>query len=820
MTTTTVSGGASLVVITGLGVVSPIGASRQQFWEGLAEGRQGIRALTVLEGGWTNCKVAGQVIDLPLPVKGDSTEFPISARSLRFAVCAATEALAQSGLLGAGVDLDRVGVVIGTCQGTLLELAPGEAEAAPVDAVHVVADVLARRFGFGGARVTVGNACAAGTNALGLAADKIRTGELVAVLVGGADGLAFPTMAGFAATHSLDDAPCAPYGRSSGLTLGEGAAFFVLEDADEAESRDAEPLAEFLGYGLSADAYHPTAPDPRGRGAQLAMERALEDAALGAEDVDYVNGHGTGTTPNDTMERRAFAQLFGDRSERVPVSSTKSMVGHALGAAGALEAAACIFALDTQTLPPTLGDPRDDAFDFVPHPGRRARIQVAMSNSYAFGGSNASLLLGQPGTAPRPMPQPSGTAEVVVTAVGCVGALGVGYAEWRRALGDGAAAVGPIRAFDPSPYRSQVAAECPDVSRCRVAPPGLWRRMDRFARMCMVASRQAWDAAALGADATQREHIGLVFGTGTGSFETTEAFYRDSYAGPDKASPFSFPNIVLNAPAGHVASALGIRGPTSTIAAGGTSGLLALGYALDLIRLGRAETCIVLTADDFCEGLHRALDRPGNVLTPGEPRPFDHAADGCALGSAAVALVVESAPTALRRGVSPVARVLSVASAGDPRAHGSLGSDEALERAVRRALGEASVASPEVAYVASAASGVREHDIREAVALGRLFTHSVCVGAPKSMTGECSGTSGLINVLACLAAVSEGVLAPCVGLRIPAGPGHLTYLVAPERGVPVDHALATASAFNGSHSAALVGAPHVPGAARGPSAGP
>jgi len=225
----------------------------------------------------------------------------------------------------------------------------------------------------------------------------IRSGRADAVLCGGTDALCRMTFSGFNALQALDKVPCRPFDRRrAGLTLGEGAAMFVLEEEAAAHDRGAPILAEFLGYGVSADAHHITQPRPDAAGALLAMQRALGASGVSPEEIDYVNAHGTGTPMNDVLETRALKTLFGPCAYRIPVSSTKSMVGHCLGAAGAIEALACVVALRGDFLPPTVTleepDPECD-LDYVPRTSRPARVRTVLSNSYGFGGNNTAIVL-------------------------------------------------------------------------------------------------------------------------------------------------------------------------------------------------------------------------------------------------------------------------------------------------------------------------------------------------------------------------------------------------------------------------------------------
>ena len=336
-------------------------------------------------------------------------------RFIQFAVAAAEEAIQDAQLPLEALDRERVGVVMGSGIGgvetmfqetrTLLEKGP---RVNPFLVPRMLIDsgpgVVAIRFGLKGPNLGVVSACASGTNAVGEAAHLIRRGDADVVLAGGAEAAITPiALAGMEVVGALstrNDEPekaSRPFdAQRDGFVMGEGAAFLVLESLEHAQKRGARILAEVVGYGSTCDAYHITAPAENGEGAARCMRNALQTAGLRPQDIDYINAHGTSTPLNDKSETAAIKSVFGEHAYRVPVSSTKSMTGHLLGAAGALEAAICVRALQEGVIPPTINyeypDPACD-LDYVPNQARRADLRYAMSNSFGFGGHNATLIL-------------------------------------------------------------------------------------------------------------------------------------------------------------------------------------------------------------------------------------------------------------------------------------------------------------------------------------------------------------------------------------------------------------------------------------------
>lgn len=391
------------IAITGVGSVNALGNGVAAFDAGLREGRCGIGPLTLFSSEGFRSTIAAEVRALEAP---PASVLPRgTARTSQLALSAALEAWHMGGL----ADGAAVGVLLGTTTGGMTvgeeayrsELVAQERSAALREwleaPVSSATDLVARAIASNGPRLTIATACSSGANALGLGADWIRSGTAPAVLCGGADSLCRMTYSGFNALQALDRQPCRPFDRQrAGISLGEGAAMFVLESWDAALQRGATILAELVSYGVSADAHHVTQPRPDGAGAALAMRRALAEGGIRGEEIDYVNAHGTGTPQNDVVETRAIKQVLGPHAYEIPVSSTKSQVGHCLGAAGAIEALASLLALRGQFVPPTVtltdADPECD-LDFVPGASRPAALRTVLTNSYGFGGNNTSLVL-------------------------------------------------------------------------------------------------------------------------------------------------------------------------------------------------------------------------------------------------------------------------------------------------------------------------------------------------------------------------------------------------------------------------------------------
>ncbi len=399
------------VVVTGIGPVTPVGVGREAFWSSLSAGRSGIGSLTRFDAEGFPVRIAGEVRDLEPADFMEAKEVRRTDRVVHLALAAAKLAHADSG--GPELPAERTAVVMGAGIGgmatieaqvrVLIEQGPDRVSPFMVPAMmpNAAAGHIAMALGLTGPNMGIVTACAASSHAIGEAFRMVREGRADVALAGGSDASITPTsIAAFARMGALSRNPEAerasrPFDSArDGFVLSEGACVLILEEAERATARGATVYAEVCGYGATADAFHVTQPEPEGLGAIAAMEAALADAGATAESVGYVNAHGTSTPLNDSAESRAIRKVFGDH--RVPVSSTKSMTGHTLGAAGAVEAAATALALHDGMLPPTINleDPDPDCdVDHVANEARSESVELALSNSFGFGGQNAVLAL-------------------------------------------------------------------------------------------------------------------------------------------------------------------------------------------------------------------------------------------------------------------------------------------------------------------------------------------------------------------------------------------------------------------------------------------
>ena len=406
------------VAITGLGAVTPLGNDLPTTWAGLTAGRSGIAGIQAFDATDFPVKIAGEVKDYDPAGAAAPKEVRKLDRNVLFALTAAKEALADANMNGHRYEPERLGVIVGNCIGGFNELMRqhdvlrerGPDRVSPTFLANVLVDSasgqLAIELGFRGPNYAVVSACATGSHALGEAAELVRRGDADAVIAGGTESCIHPLiLAGFCSMRGLavgdgDPAKAArPFdARREGFVMAEGAAVFVLEELEAARARGARVYAEVLGYGASNDAHHMLQPDPESGGVVSMMRAALDRAGVDPGQVDYINAHGTGTPLGDLAETQAIKEVFGDHAYEMAVSSTKSMLGHMFGAAGAIEAMACVLAIHEGVIPPTINyeepDPDCD-LDYVPNEAREAHVRVALSNAMGLGGHNGCVLIGR-----------------------------------------------------------------------------------------------------------------------------------------------------------------------------------------------------------------------------------------------------------------------------------------------------------------------------------------------------------------------------------------------------------------------------------------
>ena len=406
------------VVVTGIGVISPLGLNLSATWEGLIAGKSGIDYITLFDTEFYETKIAGEVKGFEPTDYINRKDARHMDRFAQLAVAASLQALEQSGIQINSINQEYIGIIIGSGIGgltTLFEqnkilLEKGPDRVSPFLIPMMISDIAAAQvsilLGVKGPNLCTTSACSSGSDAIGVAHEIIRRGDAQVMIAGGSEALINPIgIAAFNALNALSTRNNEPQLASrpfdaerDGFVISEGSGILILENLAHAQKRGANIMAEIMGYGASGDAHHVTQPLEHGRGAAKAMQIALNKARLATTEIDYINAHGTSTPLNDSMETKAIKTVFGDNAYHIPISSTKSMMGHLIGGAGAVEAATCIMVIRHGVIPPTINlthpDPECD-LDYVPNVARRARVTTVLSNSFGFGGHNSVLVFRQ-----------------------------------------------------------------------------------------------------------------------------------------------------------------------------------------------------------------------------------------------------------------------------------------------------------------------------------------------------------------------------------------------------------------------------------------
>ena len=545
--------GTRNIVITGMGAVSSCGKNVGELWHSVLNGVDGIRPITRFSTQKYDTHLGGLVAHSLPP--SPSREKMRGLLCDEFSLAAAAEALERGGFQKEDISNFRIGFVLGT--------GLGDEKYEP----HPITERLATKLFANPLCVTVCTACSSSTNAIGLARELLLSEQVDIVLAGGVDVLLEDVFAGFYALGVLSKQKCAPFSTPVGTTLGEGAGFLLLEPEDVANKRNAKIYAYLTGYGSSADAYHETSPDPSGKGIARAMGFALRDAGLSAEEIGYINAHGSGTDANDPAEWRAVCQVF-EHPESVAISSTKSILGHAQGAAGVLEIIVTILAMNSGWIPQTMNFKGPRKFCFQDPVGgetpRRGEFLNALCTNSAFGGANASVVISK---------SPNGESSregkrIYILGIGAAGPFGLTQKEFLRALVDGAR----LRAT-------------PDYNLQKTVKTADTRSMDTLGCHLTFAVAKALKNAGILVRGSLREQIGLIAGLSKSSTSSVLAFNGSIESnGFENLSAKAFSKIVINAPTGSAAKLLSIRGPCTTVSAGKDSGLFSILYAAGLLR--------------------------------------------------------------------------------------------------------------------------------------------------------------------------------------------------------------------------------------------
>lgn len=771
-------------VVTGLGLICALGNSTDKCWSAAAGGITGIREVKSVSTEGCYAHKGAEVAESSAQLSGEDYD-----RSSLLCIKAAAEALADAGLTVTAENSDRIGVIVGNCVGGAASIDKYYTDehktgaAKPSDILKMpasaIANNVAKHFGLNGATANIVNACAAGTMSLSYACDLIRAGKADMFVAGGSDSFSSLAFAGFHALHALAEDACSPFNHSNGITLGEGAGILIIESYEHAAARGAKIYCEVLGSGVSSDAHHITAPRPDGQGQMSAIRRAVENSGLEFSDIDYINAHGTGTAKNDEAEFLSLHTLFDD-NKHLSVSSTKSMTGHCLGAAGSIEAVLTVKALQDGVLPPTIGYSDEDLsvlrekagdIDFIPNTRREKTVNYAVSNSFAFGGNNASIVFAKN---PHDIPDNTNREKIYITGIG-------------KVCGSSAEPAGEGKGI-----RAAISSEDYKEHGIKMA---FYRKLDRFSQIQLISGMRALADSKITVDESNENDIGIIIGTADGPMTEIVGFQKAVVeGGTANGSAFSFPNTVYNAAGGYFSIFAGIKGYNVTVANSVQAGIQSICYASDVLHSG-GESIMVASGTDENTDVDAELYGKLGLLADSKPYSMDK--PGFVLGEGSVSLIMETASSAEKRGAEKYAEVAGCAMTHHAVEFGTVsGSEDALVKAIEQACADAGISPADIDAVSGFANGHKTIDALELSAYGKVLKKDIPVFAVREDIGEARAAAGTMQA-AYAAELLSGKLGKTASAYINGKPAEVEVS-------GYKHILAAAWGAGGSYSAVVL----------------
>ena len=759
------------IAITGLGLWSPVGREPSEVLSRLIGGESGIGPIRLFDAEGFTMRTAAEVLDFDPGQYFDDRECEELDRATQLAIIAARDAWRSAGFDNAPPPAERTGLSVGVSgagqfQNTRFTLCrmPVFSRAAGLYSLrnlpHFQTTLVAERLGIAGPAVTFTCASAGSAIAIGYAAALLRSGKCEAIIAGGSEIITIPSAAGMDSLHQCAAGPCSPFSGTPGMTLGEGAAFLVLEPAERAARRGARVLAEIAGWGSRSDAYDAIGTDPSGTGLARSMRAALSSAGVDPGEIGWIKASGTSNREQDMAETLAVREVFDNPP---PVSSLEGYLGHANGAAPVLGIAAALLCRSAGVVPPTLnfGQPRAGCvLDYVPNHPRQMEAGCFLANSIAFGGGSAAIVIGEPrgsNGSRRPIRD-----TVAITGIGIVSPAGSGINAFRETLQLGGSGVGEIDRWDTSGLRARRAG----LIRGNGRAPVDVARLDLLQRYAVEASAQAFTDARF-AERPAGERIGVVTGLSRGSAQAHEQFSQAISTSP--RSP-AVGKLILRMGRFHVTSTLthrfGLKGIGATISEGVTAGLHALIHACELLSQDDQHDAMLVVAADELGSLTTRMFEELDWLAAADPgfAPYSGGSEGMILGEGAGAFIIERAETARRRGARIYATVGGTGVTQDHQGH--LAFDQTghgLQRATELALDEAKLQPEGLDVLYGHGRGLPAWDsceIRAFANLTRAASKPVC--CVNGNTGVAEAASGCFSVAAALLGMESGEAFPIV----------------------------------------------------------
>ena len=726
-------------VVTGLGMVNAIGKNVEECWENALKGTPGIDKVKSVNSDNCYAHLGAEVADENIEINDKVDR--VSSLCLQ----ASKEALKDAGIDG-NVDADRMGVIMGSCVGGVVSIEnyieKGEkTEDINKMSIASIANHVANMAGAKGVVTNIGNACAASTMSVAYACELIRAGVGDVFIAGGADAFASVPFAGFTALHALSENACSPFNHSNGITLGEGAGAIIVESYEHAVKRGAHIYCDVLSAGISSDAHHITAPRPDGIGQMYAIRRALDKSGVDKKDLDYINAHGTGTAKNDEAEFLSIHTIFDDVNDHLSVSSTKAMVGHCLGAAGAIEAVYAIKALTDNKVPPTIGYSAEDLealkekagkIDFMPNDMKEKELNYVMSNSFAFGGSNASIIFAKN---EGKMSESENDEDIYITGLGIVTPVGNGVENYIEKVKGG-------ETITSGNLVSELGKEDFDKFDIKLA---FYRKLDKLSTMQVVSGIEAINNSGFTFNDDNAEDFGMIIGTGDGPLTTVYEFQEHiSKEGTQNGSAFNFPNTVYNAAGGYLSIKTGMRGYNVTITNGNQSGLASVCYAANEIKQNRAAAMLASGTDENSAVMNKLYTQLGLVSDAKSDIYADE--KGMNLSDGSVTIALEKASQADSHSAKKYAKIAGYAMTHECVEYGTVkGSDEGLAKAINEACKDAGINADKIDAVFGFGNGIKDVDDIEKNVYAKVFNKAIPVINVKDYVGEARAAAATLS---------------------------------------------------------------------------
>ena len=846
------------VVVTGMGVLSSIGKNVAEFKASLLARRAGIEASAEYRKYFDGAFASEIKYEVDYPGLDPEVIESVDKGAL-WAYRVGREALLDSGLFDSPLK-QKMGLMMGISAGGTEAFLPallGEPEKMNFKMVRnsgayaSVSHLAASLLNIGGGFELVSTACTASPNAIGLAFDAIQNDKSDVMIAVGSEPLYIPTFAGFYALKAMADGPCSPFSGEAGMSIGEGAGALVLEEYEHALKRGAPIYAEILSYATTGDAYHETAPDPRGEGASFVMNFALRNAGLKPTDIEYINAHGTGTEANDRAETLALGRVFVENRD-VPISSTKSYFGHNIGSAGVLELIACMLTLAENKILPTLNFSEARSYcdlNYVPNDFLERKVNVFMKNNYAFGGNNCCVIVSMdPGSKPASQYAPQ---RVAITGLGAVCSLGAGKEEFFEKI---AAGLSPSHV---EKVRPETAGFATAPSAMQAGPgPGIEgmeelldllkslpvdaegnvefryhgvekfnprkflrnfdpRKMNEISTFALVALEQAIADAGYKVPKTRREEIGLIMGMSRGPTSTIQRLTDSLQPDPNNVRTKEFAMALMNSIATQCSIARGVKGYNTTLATGYNASLGAVMQGYEVIRQNLQDYMIVGASDEKGGGYSPLthLDQPlmNYNSQPDAYQVYNKAGDGFFAGEGSCCMLLESLSGAQERGAHIYGEIIGYGRASDRLFFNGQGEEaerdwgSAMSRAIGLALREGGIAPTDVDMICGSSWGTRYSNLAELEGVRRAFgaaASEIPLTNFNNRFGFIEAASGGMNLAATLYCMLEQTVFPILFTNDFAVDG-LNYVTSPLKKT-IRHALVIGVSEGGNNYAILL----------------